>query len=170
MIPTLPIIIRDKRTEERLLEALARGWSISYALRVSGMGRAYFEKLCHDDLTFQHAVTGAVNEGKDWKLDAAKQRAFDGYEKPVFFKGIQCGSEWKASDALALAILRADRPEFAKQPAAPGAVTQVNVSTGGGPGGGGDNLGKVKPQDRAKAVAALLAGTSAAELAAVLGG
>lgn len=53
----------------------------------------------------------AIEEGTDRLEDAARERAIDGVQKPVFYRGKVVGTRIVYSDMLLMALLNARRSE-----------------------------------------------------------
>lgn len=93
------------------LETLRKTANVSYAVRVSGISRAWAYKQRKLDPSFAEEWDAAVEEAIDLMEMAAHQRAFTGVEEPVYYKGEEVGRVKKFSDQLAMFLLRAHRPE-----------------------------------------------------------
>lgn len=101
----------DKRWHSRFLEALAKMGNVSYACRQSGIPRATAYDHKKEFPEFAEAWDEALEEAADLLELEARRRAVYGCEKPVFWKGKQCGSVQEYSDTLLIILLKAHRPE-----------------------------------------------------------
>lgn len=165
-------IARSPALDERFFDALRQGRTISIAARWAGYEPDNVVCWRRMDRIFDLAIRGAQVEGTDYLTEIARQRGFEGVEVvKVVEGGGEDGNgrvvttERRASDALAMFLLKARDPSFAR----PAAVevsgpnrgpiettTEVNVNVNTG--------------DRAKAVLAILAGADPSELSTILGG
>lgn len=81
------------------------------AAQAAGVASSTVAKHLKDDPLFAERCAEALEEGIDLLEDNAHIRAFQGYEKGVWHKGAQVGSEIQYSDALTMFLLKAHRPE-----------------------------------------------------------
>lgn len=106
-----PVRLWTVRVRTAFLEALAELGQVRAAARAAGISpqRVYRERQkCPE-------FAKAWNEAMDRALDALEEtlldRAMNGVEKQVYYGGKSCGSVRHYSDALAMFLLRARRPE-----------------------------------------------------------
>jgi hypothetical protein len=91
------------------------------ALSVSGRATQVAKELRLDymlivdlrkhDPDFKQRYEEAMHAAFDHQEDEVRRRAFDGYERPVYQMGKLIGTETVYSDALAMTMLKAERPE-----------------------------------------------------------
>jgi hypothetical protein len=97
--------------ESTFLEALAQTGNVSAAAKAAGVGRQYaYERRAADP-----ELAAAWDEALDVATDAlereARRRALEGCERPVFYKGDECGRIREYSDTLMIFLLKAHRPQ-----------------------------------------------------------
>ncbi|TPG19945.1 hypothetical protein EAH87_08960 [Sphingomonas koreensis] len=103
------------------LEVLRKTANVSRAAREAGLSSSTVYEHRARHASFAADWDAAVSEALDELEDALIQRAKHGVEKPVYFRGEQVGAVKSYSDALAMFILRARRPEmYARLQAAAG--------------------------------------------------
>lgn len=113
--PISTVGLRKKRIRNRswqipFLEALAQSGNVRTACLASGTSRSNVYQLRRRDKCFAKAWRHAEQAFGDLLLSAAKRRAIDGVEEPVFWKGKQIGTVRKYSDSLLRDMLRAHVP------------------------------------------------------------
>ncbi|MBF0184687.1 MAG: terminase [Magnetococcales bacterium] len=103
------------------LLALAETGCLGHACRAVGVSRQAVHEWRRDDQVFAGAVEEALEQAADQLEIAARRRAVEGVQEPVYQGGQQVGIVQRYSDTLLLALLRAHRPAFrtAYQQAAP---------------------------------------------------
>lgn len=103
--------IRTKKNREAFLKALdkARG-NVSDACDVIGIGRTAAYKWKAEDEVFRVEWDDVVDKHTDALESKVYERAFDGWQEPVFYQGEETGSITKFSDSNAQFLLRARRP------------------------------------------------------------
>jgi hypothetical protein len=100
-----------KRMKQRFLELLAdcgNVYKCSVALNVS---RSDLYRYRNADPEFREAWDAAKEAAVELLEDEGWRRAFDGIEKPVFYKGEICGYVQDYSDTLLMHRLNAERPD-----------------------------------------------------------
>jgi len=93
------------------LDLLRRGLTVSYAIQTLGLGRRASYTLKEKSPTFAREWAEAIKAGTDFLEDEARRRAVEGVTKPVFYKGLECGSVQEYSDGLLQFLLKGRRPE-----------------------------------------------------------
>jgi len=127
---------RHSRTSEetakklvKWLELTADGVFCKQALEQSGISWASLQGLCQHKAVWELRKM-AVEQGRhiqhEYMEQCAYKRATDGVERPVFYKGDQCGVLREFSDRLAERFLEAGDPARFR-PAASGAGSSTNV-------------------------------------------
>jgi hypothetical protein len=107
--PSAATATADPRAE--LLDGLREHANVSRAARAAGMTRAAALALRAGDAGFAALWDDAVAEAVDGFVAEVHRRAFEGYEKPVFYQGEEVATVREYSDTLAMFLLRAHRPE-----------------------------------------------------------
>jgi hypothetical protein len=97
--------------QAQFIAELALTANPTIAARKLGRKRQWFINLRNQDPVFAERWEEAMEEAADDLEYLAQQRAFLGVEKPVFYKGKQCGEVTEYSDSMAMFLLRAHRPE-----------------------------------------------------------
>jgi len=96
----------------KFLTWLAETANVAEACRVAKVSRAYAYTYRKRAPTFAAAWDDAMCAALDDLEAALVERARDGVERPHFYGGSQVGTVRHYSDALAMFILRARRPEI----------------------------------------------------------
>jgi hypothetical protein len=98
--------------KQRVLKALAKGKSPTWAAEEAGIGRSTAWLWRKNDPQFAAAWDEAVAEGVDRLEDEAHRRAVEGYNpRPVYHKGRKVGEIREYSDSLLGLLLKSRRPE-----------------------------------------------------------
>lgn len=97
--------------KEAFCTALAECGIVTQAARDAGITRQTAYKWREHDPEFAAAWDKALKIGIDALEDEAHRRAFIGVDKPVFYKGTECGTVREYSDMLTVFLLKAHRPE-----------------------------------------------------------
>lgn len=115
---------------QKFLCRLAETANIAAACRAAQMPRwmAYRERRKSDP--FRKAWDEAMDTALDDLESALLERATRGVEKAVFFGGKECGTVRQYSDALAMFLLKARRPETYGRP---GETREESESESGAP-------------------------------------
>jgi len=106
---------RTPEKEEAFLSALRKGVSVSGACKGARIPRQTAYDWRDADTKFAQAWDAALEEGTDILEDEALRRAVEGRERPVFYKGEECGQVKEYSDTLLIVMLKARRPEKYKE-------------------------------------------------------
>ena len=118
---------RRPRRKTVFLEALVDTVNVTLACRRAGIARRTAYDWREADAGFARKWDDAIDEGVDLLEAELHKRAFEGVERPVYYKGEQVGTWRFYSDALAMFLLKAHRPEryrgTATGTAAPKALT-----------------------------------------------
>ncbi len=104
-----------KLTPERMAAFLAAlvasGGNVTRACEAVSICRMTAYVWRDADPEFAAAWEKAKDAGIDALEDEARRRAFEGFEKPVFHQGAQCGAIREYSDTLTIFLLKGARPE-----------------------------------------------------------
>ena len=109
------------------LESMARGVCLREACRISNTTPSAVYQHRASDEAFRACWDRAVERGTDLLEQEAVRRAYHGTEKPVFYKGEQCGTVQEYSDTLLMFMLRGRKPETYRDKEHSG--VSVNVQT-----------------------------------------
>jgi len=113
---------------EPFLDALAQGVCLREACRIAGVSPGTVYSRRRNSEEFCSEWDRAVELGTQLLEQEATRRAYFGVEKPVFYKGEQCGSTQEYSDTLMMFMLRARRPEVYREKYDPESRPAVNVN------------------------------------------
>lgn len=103
--------VRTLNTREAFIAALTESGNVTKSCQMVGIGRMTAYDWRREDPDFAAAWDAALEVGIDGLEDEANRRGHDGWDEPVFFQGQEVGVVRKYSDALLLALLKANRPE-----------------------------------------------------------
>ena len=98
-----------KRTA--FLSALAEYGNVTQAADKAGVNRVYLYEVRAEDKAFKKEWEEAARYGALRLEDEARRRAIEGWEEPVWHKGMECGTVRKYSDTLLIVLLKAHHPE-----------------------------------------------------------
>jgi hypothetical protein len=103
----------EEENEKRaaFLVCLSETGNISEAAAHAGVPRRTVYNWRKTDEDFAREWDEAVEMGVDALEDEATRRAKDGCERPVFYKGEECGYVREYSDTLMVTLLKARRPD-----------------------------------------------------------
>ena len=102
---------RRPKKKALFLQALTDTVNVTLSCRKAGIPRRTAYDWREADDAFARDWDEALEEGIDLLEAEVHRRAFEGVERPVYYKGERVG-EWRHySDALATFLLRAHRPE-----------------------------------------------------------
>jgi hypothetical protein len=97
------------------LTAFAECGNISTASKLSGIARSNHYDWMQNDPDYPKLFIDADKEASE-KLEAeARRRAVNGVDKPVFYKGQECGAVREYSDTLLIFLLKGALPEKYKE-------------------------------------------------------
>ena len=96
---------------DRFLEALSSHGIVTRAAKETDNNVHTLYHLRRNDDEFREAWDDALACGKQMQEDAARQRAFYGDLKTVWYQGAAVGTELVKSDMLAKMFLEADHPD-----------------------------------------------------------
>lgn len=101
--------------DAKFFELIAGGATISDACRVVGYTRSSVYLYKADDPKFAEAWDEANETAIERMEREADRRAIEGYDKPVFYEGVECGVQRQFSDTLLIFRLKAKRPEVYRE-------------------------------------------------------
>ena len=93
------------------LEALANSGNVRLSCRAARIGRQTAYDARYKSKVFAERWDRAIEEATDGLEAEAWRRAAKGTQRPVFYKGEQCGAIQEYSDTLLIFLLKANRPE-----------------------------------------------------------
>jgi hypothetical protein len=102
--------VTQKKTE-KFLACLRRTGNVTQAAQEAGISRQSCYRLRDSDPEFAELWDQAEITGCDMLEAEARRRAVEGVDKPVFYRGEQCGTVKEYSDTLLIVLLKAHRPE-----------------------------------------------------------
>jgi hypothetical protein len=110
------------------LAALTEGSSVTDAARQANVHvtRAYQRR--RQDEAFRQAWKEAAHIGTECLEQEAARRAYHGTLKPVFHKGVECGTIREYSDTLMIFLLKARRPAVYREGHEDGTVRPVMLN------------------------------------------
>ena len=97
--------------QSAFLKAYAKCGVISRAAVMAKMERRAHYTWMQDDPDYPELFREAHEQAVDVLETEAVRRAVDGYEKPVWHKGVQVGTERKYSDTLLIFLMKGNKPE-----------------------------------------------------------
>lgn len=100
----------DERLKSLFLRELSEYPNITVAARAVGVSVATVYKHRKDDPLFAERMQEALDESVDLLEHEAHRRAFQGVEKPVFYRDQEIAKVREYSDGLAMFLLKAHRP------------------------------------------------------------
>ena len=102
---------RRPRWKTVFLEPLVDTVNVTLACRRAGIARRTAYDWRETNAGFSRKWDDAIDEGVDLLEAELHKRAFEGVERPVYYKEEQVGTWRFYSDALAMFLLKAHRPE-----------------------------------------------------------
>lgn len=94
---------------DKFFEVFASTANVSEACRQAGIYRAWVYEQRDKDEVFAQRWNEADEVATDALEAEARRRALEGVEKPVFYKGVECGRIREFSDTLMAILLKAKR-------------------------------------------------------------
>jgi hypothetical protein len=107
------------------LISLAQTPNVTAASRAAGISRQAAYNRRNADPEFSAAWDDALEQSTDALVEEAYRRAYEGTERPVFYRGQECGRIREYSDTLAIFLLKAHRR------ATYGDQSKVDMTSGG---------------------------------------
>jgi hypothetical protein len=95
----------------RFFKELAKSGNLSRSAKAAGVSRRHVTRLKAEDKHFRARFDEALDVACDRLEAAVMRRARDGVNRPVFYRGEQCGEVTEYSDTLAIFLLKGMRPE-----------------------------------------------------------
>jgi hypothetical protein len=107
------------KAREKFLKALAAGWSVRHAARLTTHAFQRFYELRAVDEEFAAAWSDAVEQGTQRIEDEMLRRGVEGWDEPVYQKGELVGHVRKYSDPILALPHRIRRPDLYRETATP---------------------------------------------------
>lgn len=101
----------QEKAREAFLDKLREGASVTAAAQCAGIGRATAYRWAKEDEAFAADWQDAYESGTDALEDEARRRAYEGIDKPIYYKGERVDTIKEYSDTLLAMQLNARRPE-----------------------------------------------------------
>ena len=95
----------------KFLALLSEYGNVTRAAEESGCERTVLYRHKRNDEDFASEWEDAAKIGAARLEDEARLRAVEGWQEPVWHKGVQCGTVRKFSDTLLICLLKAHHPE-----------------------------------------------------------
>jgi hypothetical protein len=92
------------------LAAIAESGNVTSAARITGLDRTNHYNWMQDDPEYAAAYKVAVETAAENLETEARRRAVQGTNKPVFYKGEECGTVQEYSDTLLIFLLKGAMP------------------------------------------------------------
>ena len=96
--------------KERFLRKLAKTGNIGYAAAYAKVARQTVYDRRNKEPEFAVAMIEARRIAQAYLEEEARRRAEEGWDEPVYYKGIVCGRVRKFSDTLLMFLLKANKP------------------------------------------------------------
>lgn len=93
------------------LKTLASTCNVTVSAATIGMSRGHMHHVRRNDKEFAKSWANAIEEATDALEAAARKRAIDGHERPIYQGGKLVGHEIVYSDRMTEILLKAHRPE-----------------------------------------------------------
>ncbi len=121
--------VREKRKKSFLDELRNNGGRVKKACTDTGLSYSTLKYWKGNDPILAVDFDDAVEEGRMCLLDEAKRRAYEGTERPVYYRGEECGRQRHYSDHLLIMLLKGYFPEFRErhQPEEPSKDGEVPI-------------------------------------------
>lgn len=97
------------------LAAYAENGNVTQAAEIADVDRSLHYVWLHDDETYADAFKAAQGQAGDRLEQEARRRAIEGVEKPVFYKGEECGRVQEYSDTLLIFLMKGAMPDKYKE-------------------------------------------------------
>lgn len=98
-------------TREKFLAVLAETGIVTDACEAISVSRTHMYRVRKADPEFEKAWDAAYEIGTDAMEDTGARRGVGGWEEPVFYQGVKCGTVRKFSDPMFIFAMKARRPD-----------------------------------------------------------
>lgn len=115
-----PAVVED--WAPKFITAIMSGASVTESAQIADVHITMPYKRRVEDKEFAAAWKEAANIGTELLEQEAARRAFHGTLKPVFHKGVECGSIREYSDTLMIFLLKARKPHVYREGIEEGSV------------------------------------------------
>lgn len=99
----------EKRAQ--FLALLSEYGNVTRAAEECELNRPYLYQARKEDESFASEWEESAKIGAARLEDEARRRAVEGWQEPVWYQGVQCGTVNKFSDTLLICLLKAHHPE-----------------------------------------------------------
>lgn len=113
--PDDPNRVFHEENRNEFLRIYAQVGSISKVCQIMGIGRRTVQMYAQKHPEYRERMNEAKEECTERMEAEAIRRGTDGYEEPVFYKGVQVSTIRKFSDILLIFMLKALRPEVYRE-------------------------------------------------------
>lgn len=103
-------VTREK--EQEFLDLLRFNGNVTVSARQVGCSRKVFYDHRNKYPAFREAWDEALEEATEHLEEEVRRRGQDGYDEPVFWKGVQTATVRKYSDNLLMFLMKKRNPEF----------------------------------------------------------
>lgn len=117
----------------RFFELLAKTCNVTGSAQAVGVSRQHVHYLRRTKKDFAKRWDDAMEQATDALEAAARGRAIDGFQRPIYQRGELVGHETCYSDALMITLLKAHRPEKFRDKGfdlPPGSEIVISMKTG----------------------------------------
>ena len=114
-------------------EQLAKTCNVTASAAAIGVSRQHVHHLRRTRKDFAKSWDNAIEQATDALEAAARGRAIDGFQRPIYQRGELVGHETCYSDALMITLLKAHRPEKFRDKGfdlPPGSEIVISMKTG----------------------------------------
>ena len=113
---------------EPFLDRIAAGDSIIRAAAKAGINPGNACRRRRSDAAFRDAWNLAASIATRQMEQEAQRRAYHGTVRPVYYKGVRCGSVREYSDTLLMFLLKGRKPQVYREGVEDGARPNVQIS------------------------------------------
>lgn len=93
------------------LAAYSECGTITRAAEIAGIDRGTHYNWIKEDTVYAKACDAAYEQAAERLEEEARRRAVEGVQKPVFYKGEECGVVQEYSDTLLIFLLKGAKPD-----------------------------------------------------------
>ena len=115
-------------SRDLFIKHLKQTCNVSASAVAAGLSRSAIYYTRERDEEFAEEWDSAIGEAIDMLESEARRRAVDGFEEPVYYKGVQVGAVRKYSDRMLELLLKGHLPEKYKDRVQHSGDVKVNVT------------------------------------------
>lgn len=97
---------------ETFFDELAEFGNVTAAAERAGISRMTVYRMRKQDDDFRERFEETRRVGNDGLEDEARRRGAEGYDKPIYYKGIQTDTVREYSDSLMAMLLKGNHPKY----------------------------------------------------------